>query len=157
MFTLRSRVLRGAVLVAFVLAASACRPAARDAPAAVPSDAATAIPGVLAASADAWNAGDLAGHVRPYADSATFMGRDGPIQGRDRVGETLARSFWLDGRPKQQLSFDRIVVRPLGDRHALTTGHFLLTGGGEPDRAGWFSLTFEKTASGWQIVHDHSS
>ena len=55
------------------------------------------------------------------------------------------------------LSFDRITVRPLGENHALATGHFLLSGGGEADRSGWFSLTWEKTAAGWQIVHDHSS
>ena len=85
------------------------------------------------------------------------MGGNGPIQGRDRVGESLAKSFWRDGKPKQTLSFDRIDVRPLGDRHALSTGHFVLTGGGEADRSGWFSLTWEKTSTGWRIIHDHSS
>ena len=157
MISIRSRHARGAVAAALVLCAWACRPATNDTSAIPANDAATAIPGVLAASADAWNNGDLEGHIRPYADSATFMGRDGPIQGRERVGESLARSFWRDGQPKQRLSFDQIVVRALGDRHALTTGHFLLTGGGESDTSGWFSLTFEKTAAGWQIVHDHSS
>ena len=121
------------------------------------NDAASAIPIALTASADAWNNADLAGHIRPYADSATFMGGNGPIQGRERVGESLAKSFWRDGKPKQRLSFDQITVRPLGDRHALVTGHFLLSGGGEADRQGWFSLTWEKSAAGWQIVHDHSS
>ena len=121
------------------------------------NDAATAIPAAIKASSDAWNNADLAGHIRDYADSATFMGGDGPIQGRDRVGEALAKSFWRDGKPKQQLSFDRIDVRPLGDRHALVTGHFVLTGGGEADKSGWFSLTYEKSAAGWQILHDHSS
>jgi uncharacterized protein (TIGR02246 family) len=121
------------------------------------NDAATTIPAALKASSDAWNNADLAGHIQDYADSATFMGGNGPIQGRDRVGEALAKSFWRDGKPKQQLAFDRIEVRPLGDRHALVTGHFLLSGGGEADKSGWFSLTYEKTASGWRILHDHSS
>ena len=121
------------------------------------NDAVTAIPVGLKASSDAWNKGDLAGHIRDYADAATFMGGNGPLQGRERVGEALAKSFWRDGKPKQQLSFDRIEVRPLGDRHALVTGHFLLTGGGEADKSGWFSLTYEKSASGLQILHDHSS
>jgi ketosteroid isomerase-like protein len=150
----------GAGLIAALLVCGvcACRPATNDAsaPAAV-NDASTAIPPALKASADAWNNADLAGHVRPYADSATFMGGNGPIQGRDRVSESLARSFWRDGKPRQQLSFDRVTVRPLGESHALSTGHFVLTGGGEADRSGWFSLTWEKTAAGWQIVHDHSS
>ena len=121
------------------------------------NDATTAIPPALMASADAWNKADLPGHIGLYTDTATFMGGNGPIQGRDRVGESLAKSFWRDGKPKQALSFDRIEVRPLGDRHALSTGHFVLTGGGEADRSGWFSLTWEKTSTGWRIIHDHSS
>ncbi len=121
------------------------------------NDASTAIPIALTASADAWNSADLAGHIRPYADAATFMSTNGPIQGRERVGESLSRSFWRDGKPKQQLSFDHIDVRLLGERHALATGHFLLSGGGEADRSGWFSLTWEKTEAGWKILHDHSS
>jgi ketosteroid isomerase-like protein len=153
----RFRHARGAVIACFLFNMCACSPAAIDTPVAVVNDATTAIPAGLTASAEAWNNADLPGHIRPYADSATFMGGNGPIQGRDRVGESLARSFWRDGKPKQQLSFDRIEVRPLGDRHALATGHFVLTGGGEADRSGWFSLTWEKTASGWQILHDHSS
>jgi uncharacterized protein (TIGR02246 family) len=121
------------------------------------NDATSAIPAALTASADAWNKADLPGHIRLYIEEAIFMGRDGPIQGRQRVGESLARSFWRDGKPNQQLSFDRIEVRPLGDGHALSTGHFVLSGGGEADRSGWFSLIWEKTSDGWRIIHDHSS
>ena len=146
----------GATVVLLLCAVWACGSVGNESPAAA-NDASTAIPAALQASADAWNNADLAGHVRPYSDTATFMGANGPIQGRDRVAESLSRSFWRDGKPKQQLSFDRVTVRPLGDRHALSTGHFLLNGGGEADRSGWFSLTWEKTAAGWQIVHDHSS
>ena len=147
---------RAAVVGYFALSVWACGPP-RDTTAAAQNDAAAAIPVVLTDSAEAWNNGDLAGHIRPYADAATFMGSNGPIQGRERVGDSLARSFWRDGKPKQKLSFDRVEVRPLGDRHALSTGHFLLTGGGEADRSGWFSLTWEKAETGWQILHDHSS
>jgi uncharacterized protein (TIGR02246 family) len=121
------------------------------------NDASTAIPPALMASADAWNNADLPGHIGLYVDDATFMGGNGPIQGREVVGKALEKSFWRDAKPKQRLSFDRIEVRPLGDRHALSTGHFLLTGGGESDKSGWFSLTWEKTEAGWRIVHDHSS
>jgi ketosteroid isomerase-like protein len=138
-------------IIAIALLASSCASTAAQ------NDATTAIPAALKASSDAWNNADLAGHIHDYADLATFMGGNGPIQGRDRVGDALAKSFWRDGKPKQQLSFDRIEVRPLGERHALSTGHFLLTGGGEADKSGWFSLTWEKTTSGWRILHDHSS
>jgi ketosteroid isomerase-like protein len=146
-----------AVVASVFINVLACSPRPNDLRSSAVNEASTAIPGALSASAEAWNNADLAGHIRPYGDTATFMGANGPIQGRDRVGESLAKSFWRDGKPKQRLSFDRVVVRPLGDRHALATGHFLLSGGGEADRSGWFSLTWEKTDAGWQIIHDHSS
>lgn len=139
------------VIVTCVLFTSACGSVSAQ------DDAMTAIPRALAASAATWNNGDLPGHIGLYTDTATFMTGNGPIQGRDRVGESLVKSFWRDGKPKQVLSFDRIEVRPLGDTHALSTGHFVLTGGGEKDRSGWFSLTWEKTTAGWRIIHDHSS
>lgn len=140
-----------ALIAACVLLNAACGPVSAQ------DDATTAIPPALMASAAAWNNADLPGHIGLYTANATFMGSNGPIQGREVVGQSLAKSFWRDGKPKQTLSFDRIEVRPLGDRHALSTGHFLLTGGGEMDRSGWFSLTWEKTTAGWRIIHDHSS
>jgi uncharacterized protein (TIGR02246 family) len=145
-----------ALAVTFSVLASSCRPTVRVTGVTPVNDAETAIPIVMNAMADAWNNNDLAAHIQPYADSSTFMGANGPIRGRERVGESLARSFWRDGKAKQRLSFDRITIRPLGEYHALQTGHFLLTGGGESDKQGWFSLTWEKTAGGWRIIHDHS-
>ena len=115
-------------------AGAACRPTVRVTGMAPVNDAETAIPAIMNAMAEAWNNNDLAAHIRPYADSATFMGNNGPIRGRDRVGESLSRSFWRDGKAKQRLSFDRITIRPLGEYHALQTGHFLLTGRGESDK-----------------------
>jgi uncharacterized protein (TIGR02246 family) len=138
-------------IVAGVLLTTACGSVSAQ------NDAITAIPPALMASAAAWNNADLQGHIGLYTEDSTFMGGNGPIRGRDVVGQSLARSFWHDGKPKQTLSFDRIEVRPLGERHALSTGHFVLTGGGEMDRSGWFSLTWEKTDAGWRIIHDHSS
>ncbi len=104
----------------------------------------------------AWNNANLAGHVAPYADSATFMA-PGPLRGRDRIRASLERSFWREGRPLQQLRFDSLTVRPTGPAHALVTGKFTLYGGGRADRSGWFSLTYGHTAEGWKILHDHSS
>ena len=148
---------RGVAIACLSLSVCACGPAISSTPTGGRSDATTAIPVLLSRSAEAWNNADLAGHIQPYANDTTFMGGSGPIRGRDRVGESLTRSFWREGKPKQTLSFDSIEVRALGESHALSTGHFVLTGGGEADRRGWFSLTWEKTAAGWQIVHDHSS
>ena len=139
------------LLVTCVLFTAACGSVSAQ------NDATTAIPPALMASAEAWNEADLPGHIGLYTDHATFMGGSGPIQGREVVGQSLAKSFWRDGKPIQTLSFDRIEVRPLGDRHALSTGHFVLTGGGSKDRSGWFSLTWEKTSAGWRIIHENTS
>lgn len=111
----------------------------------------------LTASAAGWNRADMAAHLAIYADSATFMTGDGPIVGKASTRAALERAFWRDGRPKQQLRFERVAVRPLGARHALATGRFTLSGGGEADRSGWFSLTWERTPAGWRVLHDHSS
>jgi uncharacterized protein (TIGR02246 family) len=117
----------------------------------------TDITGLLHGIADAWNEGDLDGHVAVYADSATFMTGRGPIVGRHRTRDALERSFFRDGRPIQQLRFEHITVRPLGPDHALVIGQFILSGGGREDATGWFSTIWAWTGSRWETIHDHSS
>ena len=112
---------------------------------------------LLEESAAAWNRGDLDGHLADNADSIMFMTGRGPIIGKDKTAEALRRSFFRDGKPVQALRFEQVTVRPLGDRHALVVGRFILSGGGEPERAGWFSTVWERRAEGWQAIHDHSS
>ena len=137
----------------FSLVAVACAaPAFAQAP---PAE--TAIPQLLQASADAWNAADLDGHVAIYADSARFMTGEGPVTGRHRTRAILEQYFFRDGRPLQQLRFERIEVTPLGPAHALVTGRFVLTGGGEDERSGWFSTVWAWTGTRWETIHDHSS
>ena len=103
-----------------------------------------------------WNAADLAGHVAMYADSATFMTGRGPLTGKGRIEDVLRRSFWVDGKPTQQLEFRDLVVRPLGNDNALVTGQFILSGGGKPNATGRFSTVWQRTAAGWRMIHDHS-
>ena len=111
----------------------------------------------LQSTADAWNRADLAGHVAPYADSAAFMTGRGPMIGRDKIEASLRRGFWRDGKPLQTLRYEHVSVRALGRDHALVTGRFVLTGGGQADAAGWFSLVWERGPKGWGEIHDHSS
>jgi uncharacterized protein (TIGR02246 family) len=120
-------------------------------------DPTVAIPQLLAESADAWNAADLDGHVSIYADSSRFMTGEGPVTGRDRTRAILEQYFFRDGQPVQQLRFERIEVRPLGAEHALVTGRFVLTGGGEDERSGWFSTVWAWNGTRWETIHDHSS
>ncbi len=144
-------------LVAFALLVASCAPGrtARGADAPTPARADAEIRATLQQMADAWNGADLAAHVAPYLDSASFMTGNGPVRGRDRTEASLRRAFWRDGRPVQTLRFERVDVRPLGVDHALTTGRFVLEGGAAP-KAGWFTLVWARGAGGWRIVHDHS-
>ena len=108
-------------------------------------------------SATAWNRGDLDGHLADNADSISFMTRQGPIVGKAKTADALRRSFFKDGKPIQQLRFEQVAIRPLGDDHALVVGRFILDGGGQPEHSGWFSTIWERQAGGWRVIHDHSS
>jgi uncharacterized protein (TIGR02246 family) len=116
----------------------------------------TEIRAAMAASADAWNRGDLPGHLAIYVDSVTFMTKSGPRPGVKAIEEAFTRSYFRDGQPKQRLGFDQLTIRFLARDVALETGHFQLTGGGEPDQGGWFTIVWIRTANGWRAMHDHS-
>lgn len=150
-----SRPTRAVPAALLSLALAACGGAAAGAPAPA-SDPTAEILALQDSTAAAWNHGNLAGHVAPYADTATFMA-PGPLRGRDRIRASLERSFWREGRPVQQLRYDSLTVRPTGPDYALVTGRFTLYGGGRADRSGWFSLVYARTPEGWKILHDHSS
>lgn len=111
----------------------------------------------LTASADAWNAADLSGHLAIYVDSVTFMTANGPRPRVEPVRESFSQRLWRDGRPLQQLGFDQVTLRPLDANSALQTGRFRLSGGGSPEQSGWFTLVWVRTADGWRAVHDHTS
>lgn len=116
-----------------------------------------AIRAATAASADAWNRGDLKGHVAIYVDSVTFMTRNGPRPGVAAIEQSFSTTYFRDGQPKQQLRFEQVTIRRLDANAALETGRFILSGGGEPEQSGWFTLVWVRTAAGWKAVHDHSS
>lgn len=109
------------------------------------------------ASLDAWNQGDLKGHLAIYSGDMTFMTRNGPRPGVEPLEKAFAEKYFKDGKPKQTLGFDNRTLRRLGPDAALETGHFTLTGGGEPEQSGWFTLVWVRTADGWRVLHDHSS
>ena len=112
--------------------------------------------GRLHATAQAWNTGDLDAFVAPYAETATYMTPAGPIGKAAMLTRYRARYF-TGSRPDQQLRFEEVVVRPLGDGHSLMTGRYVLAGGGKPELTGRFTLVWARLREGWRIVHDHSS
>ena len=112
---------------------------------------------MLAASAEAFNRGDLPGHLAIYDPAITFMTKNGPRPGIAPIEAAFREAYFRDGLPKQLLRFEQLAVRPLGADQAMATGRFVLAGGGEPDQTGWFTLVWLRTAAGWRAVHDHSS
>ncbi|MGH8251810.1 MAG: YybH family protein [Steroidobacteraceae bacterium] len=111
----------------------------------------------LQASEDAWNRGDLKGHLASYDPAVTFMTKDGPRPGVAGIEKAFADKYFRDGKPKQQLRLDQIEVRALDDDAALATGRFVLAGGGEPEQSGRFTTVRVRKPEGWRTVHDHSS
>lgn len=109
------------------------------------------------ASADAWNQGDLKGHLAVYTDDMTFMTGKGPRPGVAPLEKSFAEKYFKNGRPKQTLGFTDRVLRRLGPDAVLETGRYVLSGGGEPEQSGWFTLVWVRTPQGWRILHDHSS
>ncbi len=112
---------------------------------------------LLEESASSWNRGDLDGHLADNADSISFMTAKGPIVGKQRTADALRRSFFKEGKPIQQLRFEQVTIRRLGDGFALVVGRFVLEGGGQPEHSGWFSTIWERQSAGWRVIHDHSS
>jgi uncharacterized protein (TIGR02246 family) len=147
------------LILVCILVASACATHPAGAPISTAGWAAdaAAIDAALQGSADAWNRADLRGHLGIYVDSVTFMTRNGPRPGVEPIEQAFSQTYWRDGRPIQNLRFEQAVVRRLGPDAALQTGRFVLSGGGQPDQSGWFSLTWVRTPEGWRVVHDHSS
>jgi len=112
---------------------------------------------LLQESADAFNAGDLPGHLASYDDDVTFMTRNGPRPGVAPIEKVFRERYFKDGKPKQQLRFEQEAMRFLSDDVALVTGRYILSGGDEPEQSGWFTTIWQRTSQGWKVVHDHSS
>ena len=121
-----------------------------------PSDQA-AITAVFDTTTAGWNRGELPIYLSAYTESATAMGRNGPERGVNAIGDQMRAGFWKTGRPAQQLHYDHLEIRPLGPDSALVTGQYILSGGGLPNRAGWFTTIWARTPAGWRMIHDHSS
>jgi ketosteroid isomerase-like protein len=120
------------------------------------SDAA-AIKAVLDTTAAGWNRGELPVYLSAYVDSATAMGSTGLERGVSGIERQMRAGYWRTGRPLQTLSYDHLEIRPIGPNQAIVTGQYILTGGGRPNRTGWFTTIWVRTAAGWRMVHDHSS
>ena len=124
---------------------------------AFPQDDESQLLSLLQSSADAWNRGDLRGHVAIYDPSVTVMTNQGPRPTIEAIVKAFGDAYFVNDQPKQQLRMESVAVRPLSADSALVTGRFILSGGDDPERSGWFTLIWVRTADGWRAVHDHTS
>lgn len=114
-------------------------------------------------SARAWNRDDLDAFVATYTDSAglTFVGGAEVVRDREQLRQNYSSSWFSGASEPPDLRFSDVEVRPLSARHALAFGRWTLYLPGFEVQTrvgtGWFTLLLERTASGWVIVHDHSS
>ena len=118
----------------------------------------TASAAIIAAmnnSAKDWNKGDLDNFMKMYTDSSTMMYPTGPV-GLSSIRQLYETKYFNGKMPKQQLSYSNMQVTLLGDRYALLTGKFTLSGNGLPERSGVYSLVMVLGKDGWKILHDHS-
>ena len=126
---------------------------------------------LLNASAASWNSGDLSGFVDDYSDDPqlAFVGAAGVTRGIAEVRARYETVYWSSGAPADSLRFEDLEVRPIGDRHALALGRYVLyqpaESPGEPgstgeetiSSTGWFSLVLGLEEGSWRILHDHTS
>lgn len=145
--------IRSLIPALLILAASACVHLTVQSSSA---GANTEIRARLDSTAIGWNRGDLATYLAVYAPDASEMLSDGVAHGRDRIEQTMKQGFWKSGRPLQQLHYEHVEVRMLGEEHALVTGQYVLAGADRPQRTGWFTTVWARTSDGWRMIHDHS-
>jgi len=143
-------------VVAAALVLSACASQMRSTGGVGYTADAAAIKAMFDTTAAGWNRGELPVYLSAYVDTATAMGSTGLVRGVKGIEGQMRAGFWRTGRPLQMLSYDHLEIRPIGPDQAIATGQYILTGGGRPDRTGWFSTIWVRTPKGWRMVHDHS-
>jgi ketosteroid isomerase-like protein len=116
---------------------------------------AAAIIAAMKNSENDWNKGNLDSFMKMYTDSSTMMYPTGPV-GLSTI-RNLYQTKYFNGRmPKQNLHYSDMKVTMLGEKYALLTGKFTLSGNNLPERSGVYSLVMVYTKDGWKILHDHS-
>lgn len=119
-------------------------------------DAQSKIIAAMKNSENDWNKGDLDSFMKMYTDESTMMMPTGPA-GINTIKDLYEKKYFSGKMPKQNLHYDDLKVTLLGEKYALLTGKFTLSGNNLPERSGRYSLVMILTKNGWKILHDHSS
>ena len=107
------------------------------------------------AAAD-WNKGDLDSYMALYDPEATMMMEKGR-EGTGQIRGLYEKYYFVNGKPKQELSYGNYQITMLGKNYALLTGTFHLKATDKlKERSGTYSLVFKRNGKEWKILHDHS-
>lgn len=116
-----------------------------------------AVRAVLDAQMAAWNRGDIDAFMSGYEQSpqTVFVSGDTLTRGWQTVLDRYKKNY--DSRDKMgTLAFTDLEIKPLSEFYAVATGRWQLTRA-EDAPHGRFTLILRRTATGWRIVHDHTS
>lgn len=113
-----------------------------------------AIRSVMDAQSTAWNAGDIAGFMEGYMDSACFISSRGRTCGRAAVTASY-RQHYPDKASMGLLDFSDLEILPAGPSNAWCTGRWRLLRSADT-LSGGFSLFWQRTPQGWRILRDHT-
>ena len=147
-----------ALVVAVLAATTACAPRQAAAPTSAERDALTReITAMLAASAKAWNRGDLDAFMADYypGERTTYVTSRGLIHDPARIRERYAPRFGPGG-VHDSLSFENIEVDPLAPDVVHVVAWYVLSRGDSTIARGPTSLVMLRHDGRLRIVHDHS-
>jgi len=113
---------------------------------------------VLDRQVESWNGRDLEAFMDGYwrSPELTFYSGGTALSSWDKTLERYRQRYQSAGNEMGHLEFSELKIEMLGERAAFVRGHWHLkmtTG----EAGGLFTLTLRKLASGWKIVHDHTS
>lgn len=112
---------------------------------------------MISGQQEAWNRFDIDAFMEGYwrSDSLKFIGSSGIRSGWEATRERYIETY---GSPEKMgaLTFEILSLQPLGVDHCLLTGRYRLVRQSDSP-TGIFTLVFGRTASGWNILYDHTS
>lgn len=116
--------------------------------------------GILQEQAAAWNSGDIDGFMSHYwkSPNLSFSSGGDTTYGWQATRDRFAERY-PDAATMGELTFELDDARKIDDKAVLALGRWHLkrsAEGGGPV-GGNFSLFLKRFATGWKIVHDHTS
>ena len=108
------------------------------------------IQAVVHRQAQCWNAADIDGFMRSISPDVIYVTPVGLVRGRESLMEAY-RGDWRN-RPGGRLTVSVEEVLDHGDAATAIVRYWLSESA--DDRAGWSTLTFERSALGWRLTVD---